>query len=73
MMECFARLLAINYFRKHTILDVWQCCEYTSGENEIIEKVWKDRSSRPELVLGKVFWKYAENLEENTHAKVWFQ
>ena len=21
----------------------------------------------------KVFWKHAENLQENTHAKVWFQ
>ena len=21
----------------------------------------------------KVFWKYAANLQENTHAKVWFQ
>ena len=26
-----------------------------------------------EVLLGKVFWKYAANLPENTHAEVWFQ
>ena len=33
----------------------------------------KDESSRPEVFLKKVFWKYAHNLQENTHAKVRFQ
>ena len=31
------------------------------------------RSSRPEVFLKNVFWKYAANLQENTHAEVWFQ
>ena len=31
------------------------------------------RSSHPEVFLEKVFWKYVANLQENTHAKVWFQ
>ena len=35
------------------------------------------RSSHPDVFLGKgvlkVFWKYAANLQENTHAEVWFQ
>ena len=31
------------------------------------------RSSRPEAFLSKVFWKYAANLQQNTHAEVWFQ
>ena len=31
------------------------------------------RSSHPEVFLEKVFWKYIANLQENTHAEVWFQ
>ena len=36
---------------------------------------WKDRSSPPEVFLyyKKVFWKYAANLQENTHAEAQFQ
>ena len=30
------------------------------------------RSSHPEVFLEKVFWKYAANLQENTHAEVQF-
>ena len=33
----------------------------------------KSRSSPPEVFLKKVFWKYTVNLQENTHAEVWFQ
>ena len=28
---------------------------------------------RGSLEVEKVFWKYAANLRENTHAKVWFK
>ena len=40
--------------------------------DEVSEKF---RSSHPEvfLVKKKVLWKYAANLQENTHAEVWFQ
>ena len=31
------------------------------------------RSSHPEVFLKKVFRRYAANLQENTHTKVWFQ
>ena len=31
------------------------------------------RSSSPDVFLGKVFWKYTANFQENTHAEVWFQ
>ena len=31
------------------------------------------RSSQPEEFPKKVFWKYAANLQENTHAEVQFQ
>ena len=31
------------------------------------------RNSRPEVFLRKLFWKYAVDLQENTHAEVWFQ
>ena len=31
------------------------------------------RGSHPELFLVKVFWKYAANLQENTHAELRFQ
>ena len=31
------------------------------------------RNSHPEVFLGKVFWKYAANLQDNTHAGVLFQ
>ena len=31
------------------------------------------RGSRPEVFLVKMFWKYAANLQVNTHAEVWFQ
>ena len=31
------------------------------------------RSSHLEIFLGKGFQKYAANLQENTHAEVWFQ
>ena len=31
------------------------------------------RSNHPEVFLGKVFWKYAANLQENTHAEMCFQ
>ena len=31
-----------------------------------------NRCSPPEVFLGKVFWKYAANLQETTHAKVRF-
>ena len=39
---------------------------------------WKFRCIFPQAALQrcsciKVFWKYAANLRENTHAKVWFQ
>ena len=31
------------------------------------------RSSRLWVFLGKVFWKYEANLQENNHVKLWFQ
>ena len=31
------------------------------------------RSNPPEVFIGKVFWKYAANVQENTHAKMRFQ
>ena len=31
------------------------------------------RSSHPEVLLGKVLWKYAANLQENTHTEERFQ
>ena len=31
------------------------------------------QSSRPEVFLRKVFWKYVVKLKKNTHAEVWFQ
>ena len=33
----------------------------------------KSRSSHSEVFLEKMFWKYAANLKENTHAAVWFR
>ena len=33
----------------------------------------RDRGSRPEVFLKKVLWKYAANLQENSHAEVRFQ
>ena len=33
----------------------------------------KSRSSPPEVSLGKCVLKKAANLQENTHAKVWFK
>ena len=42
--------------------------------------IWDDyhvflisRSSYPEVFLRHLFWKYVANLQENTHAEVWFQ
>ena len=32
-------------------------------------KLW---NRPPDPFLGKVFWKYAPNLKEKTHAEVWF-
>ena len=31
------------------------------------------RNNPPEVFLKKVFWKYAANLQEYTHAEVWFR
>ena len=30
------------------------------------------RNSLPEVSNQKVFWKYAADLQENTHGEVWF-
>ena len=30
------------------------------------------KSSHPEVLLEKFFWQNAANLQENTHAEVWF-
>ena len=38
-----------------------------------IEGNTKFGNSRPELFYEKVFWKYTANLQENSHAEVWFQ
>ena len=45
------------------VIDMSSPSEFKSSKELI-----KFRSSDPE-----VFWKYAANLQENTHAKVWFQ
>ena len=29
-MERFSKFSVVNYFEKHSILDVWQCSEYAS-------------------------------------------
>ena len=34
---------------------------------------YKDRKSPPEVFSEKVFWKYAENLQENTHVEALLQ
>ena len=36
-------------------------------------KYVNDRSSCSEVFLVKVLWKYAANLQEDTHAEVWFE
>ena len=33
---------------------------------------WQKQPSKS-ILKKKVFWKYAANLQENTHAEVWFQ
>ena len=33
----------------------------------------KSTSSHSEVFLEKMFWKYAANVKENTHAEVWFR
>ena len=48
--------------------DSWGLCSWDFWQ--IIECF---RSSHPEVFLGKGLWKYAANLQENTHAKMWFQ
>ena len=45
--------------------------------NGFIEKLSEAASLRSEVALQrffneKLFWKYAANLQENTHAEVWF-
>ena len=44
----------------------------------IIDYVLCQAQDYPEAAIQrcsyeKVFWKYAENLQDNTHAEVWFQ
>ena len=34
---------------------------------------WSTEAALQTCSREKVFWKYAENLQENTHAEVWFQ
>ena len=36
--------------------------------------LWPSNQKQPSRgVLKKMFWKYAANMQENTHAEVWFQ
>ena len=38
-----------------------------------ISNLFEFRSGPPDMFYKKVFWKYAENLQENVHAKVQFR
>ena len=67
-MEQFAKKVKT----KRSILNIWQSSECTFGVQETI-KMLNFRGSHPEVSSEKAFWKYAANLQENTHAEVWFQ
>ena len=46
--------------------------------NLLCIKVWRIIDTKTEAAVSrcfyeKVFWKYASNLQENTHVKTWFQ
>ena len=46
--------------------------------NLLCIKIWRIIGTKTEAAVSrcfykKVFWKYASNLQENTHAKAWFQ
>ena len=45
--------------------------EYTGKGNVIFSALTEAATQR--CSYKKVFWKYAANLEEKTHANVWFQ
>ena len=40
---------------------------------EILPYIAYSEVALPRCSYKKVFWKYAANLQENTHADVWFQ
>ena len=39
----------------------------------LFEYLFKTEAVTLRCSYEKVFWKYAANLQENTHAEVWFQ
>ena len=41
--------------------------------NEVIKEDQHSEAATQRCSLEKVFWKYAANLQENTHAEGWFQ
>ena len=72
-------LLAINYFyEKRSIIHTWQDSKCTlEAYFEIVINKIQDLISHTEAAVQKcswekVFWKYAANLQENTHAKLRF-
>ena len=54
---------------------LFDICDETNKVRYLFLMMWMSlyRSSHPEVFLSKVFWKYAANLQENTHAEVRFQ
>ena len=62
-------MIIFTYYtaKKHVIVI------FSSWSKHIFSNFSKSLNSRKQLFLGKVFWKYATNLKENTHTEVRFQ
>ena len=52
---------------------VKQCLQVNMEKSFWFVRIWWYRSSPLEVFSGKVFWKYAAHLRENTHTEVWFK
>ena len=46
--------------------------KYVSGKNHDFKGITSEAGVQ-RCSWEKVFWKYAANLQENTHVEVWFQ
>ena len=74
-----------NFFQLNLVFIVDKWTGFCSGQLEKHEwnvrcshwscsvKKSVQKSSHPEVFLGKVFWKYTANLQENTYTEVWYQ
>ena len=77
----FAMLISLlcsscSFLKKNFVWKIWLNGWEVEKSIKYVRKVWMSQNKEAptqRCSMKKVFWKHLANLQENTHAEVWFQ